>query len=329
MFAPLAPLAAVGWPVLDRFRFGDVFAVSPHGVLIAVGFLIGAWLLGREGPRRGLDPDDINSMVAWAIVGTIIGARLFYVIAHYSDFEGDVVEILSVWKGGISLLGGIAGAILINLPKFRRRGYRFFQVMDAAVIALALGIAIGRVGDLIIGDHLGKPTSFVLAFQYRGGEVAPPFSCEDEQVCRAMLEDGSIVELTRDRATMTSADGDLLGEGDGVHQTALYDIIGAWPLFFLLRGLNRRLLPRTGYLPGVVVRGRDGRRHPTEGVLTLVFGAWYGSMRLITDFLRVDKRFFGLTGSQWTALTVVTISVLVLLAWAVRSRRREESPAAA
>src|SRR3972149_3755062 len=121
-------LGAVGWPVVDRFRFGDSLAISPHGIGIAIGFLIGAWLLGRVGPQRG----------------------------------------------GVS-----AGALLINLPRFRGYGYRFFQVMDAAVIALALGIAIGRIGDLVIGDHLGTPTSWALAFRYDGGELAPPFTCEE------------------------------------------------------------------------------------------------------------------------------------------------------
>ena len=57
-------------------------------------------------------------------------------------------------------------------------------------------------------------------------------------------------------------------------------------------------------------------------MLTLTFGAWYGTMRVITDFLRIDKRFFGMTGSQWTALTVVIVSVVVLTAWAIRSRGR-------
>ena len=44
---------AIGWPVLDRFRFGDSFAISPHGLFIAIGFLIGAWLLGRIASPTG------------------------------------------------------------------------------------------------------------------------------------------------------------------------------------------------------------------------------------------------------------------------------------
>jgi prolipoprotein diacylglyceryltransferase len=57
------------------------------------------------------------------------------------------------------------------------------------------------------------------------------------------------------------------------------------------------------------------------GVLTLVFGAWYGAMRVVEDFLRVDKRFFGMTGSQWTGLVVSVICVVTLIVWAVRPER--------
>ena len=48
---------AIGWPVVDRFRFGDAFAVSPHGLGIAIGFLIGGWLLGGSRLRRGVSTE--------------------------------------------------------------------------------------------------------------------------------------------------------------------------------------------------------------------------------------------------------------------------------
>jgi prolipoprotein diacylglyceryltransferase len=64
-----------------------------------------------------------------------------------------------------------------------------------------------------------------------------------------------------------------------------------------------------------------GKRPLREGVLTLTFGLYYGICRLIEDSLRIDKRFGPFTGSQWTALTVATISLTILLVWAVRARR--------
>jgi phosphatidylglycerol:prolipoprotein diacylglycerol transferase len=289
----LREIAAIGWPVLDRIRFGDQFAISPHGVFIAIGFLTGAWLLGRIAPRWGIDHDDVQGVVFWSLIGAIVGARLFYVIAHVSEFDS-VFGMLAIWQGGISLLGGIAGAVIVNTPRVLRAGYRFFQVADPVAPSLALGIAIGRLGDLIIADHLGRPTDWLFAWRYRGGAIAPPFSCQDG-LCQAQLQGGHLETISREGTRLLDDAGRVIAHGVGVHQTALYDMMSAAALFVVL----------------YVVLMRKPRR---EGILTLTFGLWYGLSRIVEDSLRIDKRFFGLTGSQWTALAVAT-TCASLLAW--------------
>jgi phosphatidylglycerol---prolipoprotein diacylglyceryl transferase len=289
----LALIASIGWPVLDRFRFGGSFAISPHGLFIAIGFMVGASLLARLAPPRGITEDHIQSIIFWCLVGAIIGSRFFYVLAHFSEFD-NLGQMLAIWRGGISLLGGIAGAILINVHRLRRYGYRFFQVVDPGAVAVALGISIGRIGDLIIGDHLGRPTSWLLAWKYSGGTLAPPFTCGTEG-CQASLQGGHLERITRSGATLYDSGGTILAQGVGVHQTALYDMILVGLLFGLLWYLQKR--PRR------------------EGVLTLTFGLFYGCFRLVEDSLRIDKRFGPLTGSQWTALTVAVISAAILLWW--------------
>jgi prolipoprotein diacylglyceryltransferase len=88
------PLATIGWPVLDRIHlFGD-FAISPHGIGIAIGVLFGAWIWSVEGPKRGVSVDHINTMLFWVLVGAIVGARLFWVIGHFSRFDG-IADMLS------------------------------------------------------------------------------------------------------------------------------------------------------------------------------------------------------------------------------------------
>ncbi len=295
-------VSSIGWPVLDRIRVGDSFAISPHGLFIAIGFIIGAMLLTRLAPRRGVTEEHIQSIIFWCLVGAIIGSRLFYVLAHFSEFD-NLGQMLAIWRGGISLLGGIAGAILINVPRMRRYGYRFFQVVDPGVIAVALGITIGRIGDLIIGDHLGKPTSWLLAWKYSGGTLAPPFVCApDGSSCIASLpggpaggDDHADRRDPRAGGDQRPRDATLVEQGVGVHQTALYDMILAGLLFGLLWYLHKR--PRR------------------EGVLTLTFGLCYGCFRLFEDSLRIDKRFGPLTGSQWTALVVAVLSAAILLWW--------------
>ena len=252
-------LALLRYDPLVRVNLGPL-SISPHGVGIAVGFLLGAYVFLKWCREAGLTDDQIYSLVNRAAVGSIIGARVAYVINHPADFSNPL-EIFAVWKGGISLLGGIGGAVLAGVPKMRSEGLSFWKVMDLAVPCVAMGIVIGRVGDLIIADHLGKPTDFFL------GYVCP--TVQTGSPCNAP-------------------------PGQAVHQPALYDFFSASVLLFVLLRLRRK------------------RRY--DGFLTLFFAAWYGTGRFLEDFFRVDVTHgTGLTGSQWTALTVTGLCLYSLL----------------
>jgi prolipoprotein diacylglyceryl transferase len=294
-------LAAIGWPVVDRIHIGSTFAISPHGVGIALGYLLGSWIMLREGPKRGMQDRHISSILFWALIGAIVGARVFYVIAHWSDFSPHPLDVFKIYNGGISLLGGIAGAIIFAYPLMRRYGYRFLQVMDSAALGLAAGVIVGRIGDLIIGDHLGKPTSSLLAFQWHGGKLSG-FDCIADR-CAQTLFNGQIIEVTRHSARLLRGPtGPVLAQGAGVHQTALYDFISTILLLLFL---------------ALVLRPRVRR----EGVMIASWAVWYLGVRIWTDSLRVDKRFWGLTGSQWTSVVIGAIALGALLYWAVQSRR--------
>jgi phosphatidylglycerol---prolipoprotein diacylglyceryl transferase len=290
----IAPLGAIGWKVLDRFHvFGDKLALSPHGLGIALGFLTGSYIFLAEARKRGMSEQDASSIPFYALIGTLIGTRLAYVLTHLSQYHS-IGDVLAVWRGGLSLLGGIVGAIFACLPLIRRFKIPFLRAMDAASFGIPMGIVIGRVGDLIIGDHLGKPTSWALAFKYHGGNLAG-YDCSFG-ACQAALSGGHTEIITARGAQLITENGAVIGQGVGVHQTALYDFIATMCLVLLLLWLNR--VPRR------------------MGIITLTFGLWYGTGRIITDFLRVENRFFGLTGSQWTSIVVVAMCAFMLVRFA-------------
>ena len=293
----------IGWPVLDRIRIGPL-AISPHGLGIAAGYLAGSWWMLRHGRKRGLSEDHMGTILLWALIGAIVGARFFYVVGHFNEFDS-FGQMLRIWEGGISLIGGIVGAIGFAYPLMRKFGYRFLQVMDSAAIGLAFGIVIGRIGDLLIGDHLGKPTDFALGWRYDGGTLPGPWTPVGEGF-GACLADGTAEFISREGATIVegAACPNALPAfpqqmaAAGVHQTALYDFFIAIGLFLFLLWLAR--VPRR------------------EGVLILTFAIWYGAGRVLTDLLRVDKTWFGLTGSQWTSVAAIAISLAVLIRYARR-----------
>lgn len=199
-----AVLATFSYEPLVRIEIGPL-SISPHGLGIAVGFLLGASVFLRWCREAGLSDETVYSLINRAAIGSIIGARVAYVINHPGDFSNPL-EIFAVWKGGISLLGGIAGATLAGVPKMRSEGLSFWKVMDLAVPCVTMGIVIGRIGDLVIADHLGKPTDFFL------GYVCPP------------VETGSPC---------------LAPPGQAVHQPALYDLFSASLLLGVLLRLRK------------------------------------------------------------------------------------------
>ncbi len=230
--------------------------VSPHGIATAVGFLAGARLLLATTRERGIDDEVIHRMLYRGAIGALIGARFAYAVNHWSDFSDDLLSVLAVWEGGISLFGGIAGGVLAAVPVMRSERLRFWRLMDAVAPGLALGILVGRVGDLVVGDHLGKPTDFVLGFTCTEADSASP--------CVAPV-------------------------GSGVHMPALYDLVSAGALFVTLLLLRRRMR--------------------WDGFVIIFAAGWYGAGRFIEDFYRIDDTvLLGLSGSQLTALTLVTAS---------------------
>jgi phosphatidylglycerol:prolipoprotein diacylglycerol transferase len=269
------PLA---WEILPRIHLGPL-AVSPHGIGIAAGYLIGAQLLVRRARARGGPPEtDLWNALFYALLGAVVGARVGYVLGHLSevtDAGADPLGVFKVWEGGISLLGGITGGILAALPYIRRRRMGFWRSMDLAVPGMALGIVVGRIGDLVIGDHLGRPTSLPWGWRCLGEAGAPPTAAA---VYRRALARGDPPSLGCFDLTL--------------HQTAVYDFVSTLALLGILLWLGRARINR--------------------GLLTLVFAVWYGTMRVVTDFLRVDKRYLGLTGSQILGLAVVCVSLVLL-----------------
>lgn len=254
---PVTVLAAIGWKVVPRLDLG-LLSISPHGLGIAVGYVLGGLLMADRGPRFGIGRDHVWNMLTRAVIGVIVGARLFYVVGHIGDFiPEDPAGIVQIWEGGIVFYGGVFGGIAAAYPYMRRHNLDFWRVMDAAAPGFPLGLIFGRLGDLMIGDHLGGPTDLPFGFRYEGGELP-------------------------DRT---------LPVGAVVHQTALYDLWNVLVLLPVVLWLGRRrradgfliMLTATWY-GGVRILTDFARRAETYAglrgtqwvsIAIIVAGVWY------------------------------------------------------
>lgn len=166
-------LSVINWHAYPSLDLGPL-NVSPHGIGIAVGYALGGTLMARRAEKWGISRDDVWNMLMRAVVGVIIGARLFYVVGHFDDYWPNVVDILKVWEGGVVFYGGVFGGIAAAYPYMRKHGLKFWHVLDAAAPGFPLGLIFGRIGDIVVGDHLGGPSDLAVAFRFTTPDVAHP-----------------------------------------------------------------------------------------------------------------------------------------------------------
>lgn len=143
------------FPIL--IRLGPI-EIRSYGVMIALAFVAGLIVGVKEARRRGVNPDLIHDFLAYAMLGGILGARLYYVLMSeplwYLSHPG---QILAVWKGGLAIHGGIVGGLLAGIWFTRRRRLGFWKFADLLTPSLILGQAIGRGACVLNGCSYGKP----------------------------------------------------------------------------------------------------------------------------------------------------------------------------
>lgn len=134
------------------------FLLAWHGVFSAIGIYVGVWLPGQLLTRDGtIDLERYYPVAFWAVAAGIVGARLLYVLEHASYFAQHPLAAFAINEGGISVFGAFIGGALVGALVAVRRGIPLGKFAGAASVGMALGQAIGRIGDIINGEHHGKP----------------------------------------------------------------------------------------------------------------------------------------------------------------------------
>ncbi|SMP71885.1 prolipoprotein diacylglyceryl transferase [Desulfonatronum lacustre] len=142
------------------------FALGPlevrwYGLMYLIGFLA-AWLLGHlraKRPGSGWNPQELPDLITYCALGLLLGARLGYVLFYdFATFIDHPLEILKIWKGGMSFHGGLLGVMLAIWLYALRSRRSFFQVADFVAPLAPIGICAGRIGNFINGELWGRAT---------------------------------------------------------------------------------------------------------------------------------------------------------------------------
>ena len=157
-------------PIL--LRVGPITIYS-FGLAIALAFLAAMLVVRAEVKRRGFKADLSYDIVLWALVGGILGSRLFYVLGHWDYYTSDPLQILLIQSGGLVWYGGLLGGAAAVVFLLWRKGLHLPTFADVVAPALPLGAAIGRIGCFLNGCCYGKTTALPWAIDYLGAKRHP------------------------------------------------------------------------------------------------------------------------------------------------------------
>ncbi|HCI86779.1 MAG TPA: prolipoprotein diacylglyceryl transferase [Dehalococcoidia bacterium] len=151
------PIAAIEIPFNPNIvAAGGNFSLSWHGFLSFVGVAVAVWMVGRAAVRENLDQEMVYNTAIFGIVGGIIGARLVHVADNWGIYGDDPGRILAIWSGGIGLWGGILGGWIGGATYAWFAKAPIGRLMDIAAPAMFVGQTIGRIGDIINGEHWSR-----------------------------------------------------------------------------------------------------------------------------------------------------------------------------
>ena len=189
---------------LNRVAFNFFgFPIYWYGILFGLSFLVGVLYALKKVSAFGLDADRMVDILIGAIIGSFIGARLYYVIFTWDVYKNNLLRIFNVREGGIALYGGMIGGALAILLMCRLRRVKLMPQLDLFANSMLIAQAIGRWGNFINMEAFGVTTKSVW------GMSSP-----------------SIQRFLEDNHARLSAIRIMVTPGDPVHPTFLYE--SAW-----------------------------------------------------------------------------------------------------
>lgn len=176
-FPPLNPIALQLGPVNAFGRTLGPLQIHWYGVMYGLGFILTYWIVRSQVRRRGipLTNELLADFIMYLIMGVIFGGRIGYILFYnLRDYLAHPAEILAVWHGGMSFHGGLIGTILMGFWFCRKHGLKFLEMADITLVAVPLGLGLGRLGNFINGELWGRPASVPWAMVFPSDPLGLP-----------------------------------------------------------------------------------------------------------------------------------------------------------
>lgn len=143
------------------------FRIAFYGIIIGIGMLAGIWIAQSDAKRRGQDPELYLDFALYAIICSIIGARIYYVIFEWDYYKENLLQIFNLRAGGLAIYGGVIAGAIAMIVYTRVKKVSFFSMADTGVLGLVTGQIIGRWGNFFNCEAFGGYTDSLLAMRIR------------------------------------------------------------------------------------------------------------------------------------------------------------------
>ncbi len=160
-------------PVIVSF---GVIQIRWYGIAYVLGFLLGIFLIKQinRGHKKRIKNKQIDDFFIWSVIGVILGGRIGYVLFYQTaTILTDPINIIFIWKGGMSFHGGLIGIIISIFLFSKKYSIDFFQLSDLVSSVAPVGLFFGRLANFINVELYGRVTDFPLAMIYPSIDQAP------------------------------------------------------------------------------------------------------------------------------------------------------------
>lgn len=138
-----------------------------YGVFLVLAIFAAFEVAKRLLRGWGFDPERFEGIAFWAVIWGVVGARVGYVLTSPSEFSANPIAALYIWQGGLSFHGAILGGLVPFVYHYYRHRIPIWAYLDAAVPGIAIGVAAGRLGNIMNGsDTVGRLTQWPIGFTW-------------------------------------------------------------------------------------------------------------------------------------------------------------------
>ena len=130
-----------------------------YSFFILMGVIVGYKLAINESQKFKIPKDYMINYFFYVLIFGLLGARAYYVIFNFAEYQNNLLDIFKVWEGGLAIHGGIIAGILVTLVYTKKYKIPFFRIVDIMVISLIIGQCIGRWGNFFNGEAHGPVTT--------------------------------------------------------------------------------------------------------------------------------------------------------------------------